>query len=232
MQDQWRIHDFPEVGVPTLQSPQYMILPNFPKNCMKWKEFGRGASKILLCRSATEGIVLEKRRPMLKNKYVCTPMRGNTSVQFTVIFRISCTFHKTYLDFKKKHHMTQKYGSFAWFDRCPRKAEYPSSWDEREILDNLSDKTVHQTKVFTKPPRLSCIMVCIEIYYGNNGWQAKSWYKGPHCEHCGCWISDAQGEWIRRMVAKRSAGVAPEVNLRNPLHAGDKAYKWGTPPWL
>ena len=34
-----------------------MILPNFPKNCMKLKEFGppRGrASKILLCRSATE----------------------------------------------------------------------------------------------------------------------------------------------------------------------------------
>ena len=35
-----------------------MILPNFPKNCMKLKEFGPpggggGASKILLCRSAT-----------------------------------------------------------------------------------------------------------------------------------------------------------------------------------
>ena len=36
---------------------QHTILPNFPKNCMKLKEFGpRGggrASKILLCRSAT-----------------------------------------------------------------------------------------------------------------------------------------------------------------------------------
>ena len=33
---------------------QHKILPNFPKNCMKMKEFGsRGAFKILLCRSAT-----------------------------------------------------------------------------------------------------------------------------------------------------------------------------------
>ena len=30
------------------------FLPNFPKNCMKLKEFGPGrVSKILLCRSAT-----------------------------------------------------------------------------------------------------------------------------------------------------------------------------------
>ena len=36
---------------------QHTILPNFPKNCMKLKEFGPpggGASKILLCRSATD----------------------------------------------------------------------------------------------------------------------------------------------------------------------------------
>ena len=36
---------------------QHMILPNFPKNCMKLKEFGPPggrASKILLCRSATD----------------------------------------------------------------------------------------------------------------------------------------------------------------------------------
>ena len=30
---------------------------------------------------------------------------------------------------------------------------------------------------------------------------------------------------------KRSAGVAPEVNLRNPLQASDKLYK-GESPWL
>ena len=29
------------------------------------------------------------------------------------------------------------------------------------------------------------------------------------------------------MVTKKSAGVASEVNLRNPLHAGDKAHKQG-----
>ena len=35
---------------------QHTILPIFPKNCMKLKEFGPsgGASKILLCRSATD----------------------------------------------------------------------------------------------------------------------------------------------------------------------------------
>ena len=32
--------------------------------------------------------------------------------------------------------------------------------------------------------------------------------------------------------ANRSAGVALEANLRNPLHAGDKACKRGDQPWL
>ena len=32
------------------------------------------------------------------------------------------------------------------------------------------------------------------------------------------------------LAAKRSAGVAPEVNLRNPLWASDKACKWGALP--
>ena len=31
---------------------QHMVFPNFPKDCLKLKEFGEGASKILLCRSA------------------------------------------------------------------------------------------------------------------------------------------------------------------------------------
>ena len=34
------------------------------------------------------------------------------------------------------------------------------------------------------------------------------------------------------LAAKRSAGVVLEVNLRNPLHTGDEARKWGNPPWL
>ena len=42
----------------------------------------------------------------------------------------------------------------------------------------------------------------------------------------------SQSTWIKNgsaamLAAKKSAGVAPEVNLRNPLHAGDKACKWG-----
>ena len=32
------------------------------------------------------------------------------------------------------------------------------------------------------------------------------------------------------LAAKRSAGVAPEVNLRNSLHAGNKAHKRGIHP--
>ena len=41
---------------PTPQGCQHTVLPDFPKTCIKLKEFGpRGvhASKILLCRSAT-----------------------------------------------------------------------------------------------------------------------------------------------------------------------------------
>ena len=34
------------------------------------------------------------------------------------------------------------------------------------------------------------------------------------------------------LVAKRSAGVTPEVNLGNPLSAGDEVYWGGNPPWL
>ena len=34
----------------------------------------------------------------------------------------------------------------------------------------------------------------------------------------------------RHLGSKRSAGVAPEVNLRNPLHAGNKACKRGIHP--
>ena len=44
---QWRIQDFPEEGAPTLQGGrQHTILPNFPKNCMKLKEFGPGGARV------------------------------------------------------------------------------------------------------------------------------------------------------------------------------------------
>ena len=32
------------------------------------------------------------------------------------------------------------------------------------------------------------------------------------------------------LAVKRLAGVAPDVSLKNPLHAGDKAHKWGIQP--
>ena len=34
------------------------------------------------------------------------------------------------------------------------------------------------------------------------------------------------------MAAKRLGGVAAEVNLRNPLHTGEKAHKQGIHPGL
>ena len=37
---------------------------------------------------------------------------------------------------------------------------------------------------------------------------------------------------VATVAAKRSAGVAPEVNLRILLHAGNKACKQGDPLWL
>ena len=45
-QCQWRIQDFPEEGAPTPGEGgrQHTILPNFPKSCMKLKEFGPGGS--------------------------------------------------------------------------------------------------------------------------------------------------------------------------------------------
>ena len=45
----------PRWGRQLARGRQHTILPKFPKNCMKLKEFGLGggASKILLCRSAT-----------------------------------------------------------------------------------------------------------------------------------------------------------------------------------
>ena len=36
----WQIQDFPEEGAPTPRGGQHTILPYFPKNCMKLKEFG------------------------------------------------------------------------------------------------------------------------------------------------------------------------------------------------
>ena len=52
---QWRIQDFPQEGAPTLK--EAIIWPFFPKNCMKFKEFGPGGGRASLApplRSANE----------------------------------------------------------------------------------------------------------------------------------------------------------------------------------
>ena len=63
---QWRIQNSPEVGAPTLRGCQHTIVPSFPKNFLKLKEFGRvrGAFKILLCRSATAQLRLELKKSL------------------------------------------------------------------------------------------------------------------------------------------------------------------------
>ena len=50
--NQWRIQDFPELGASTLQGEG---APNFPKNCMKLKEFGPPGGRVprVPLRSAT-----------------------------------------------------------------------------------------------------------------------------------------------------------------------------------
>ena len=58
VQGQWRIQDFPKEGAPTPQGgANIWFCQNFPKTAWNWKNLDRGgrASKILLCRSATEG---------------------------------------------------------------------------------------------------------------------------------------------------------------------------------
>ena len=53
---------FPRGGGATLRGCQYTILPNFPKNCMKLKEFGPQGAPVPhtpLLRSATDHNLIE-----------------------------------------------------------------------------------------------------------------------------------------------------------------------------
>ena len=49
------------------------------------------------------------------------------------------------------------------------------------------------------------------------------------CMCASMWIENGMAVML---AAKSWAGAKPEVNLKNPLLAGDKACKWGDPPWL
>ena len=46
-----------------------------------------------------------------------------------------------------------------------------------------------------------------------------------------CSYVDQKGS-AAMMTSIQSEGVAPEVNLRNPLCTGEEARKQGNPPWL
>ena len=46
------------------------------------------------------------------------------------------------------------------------------------------------------------------------------------------YVACRECDWLPCWLSKRSAGVAPEVNLRNPLCAGEEVCKQGNPPYL
>ena len=74
--------------------------------------------------------------------------------------------------------------------------------------------------VFPKWPtkRTRAIIVSQTVNIGYGGWYH---WNHPNIEHP---IKKPSKLWFHR-AAKRSAGVAPEVNLRSPLHTGNKACK-------
>ena len=46
------------------------------------------------------------------------------------------------------------------------------------------------------------------------------------------YLGNYKCDWLAMLAARRSAGVALEENLRNPLCAGDEVHKRGNPLWL
>ena len=61
-----------------------------------------------------------------------------------------------------------------------------------------------------------------------DGRRFEPWTSTNACGHI-CRHMDRKG-LAARLTSVQSAGVAPEVNLRNSLHAGNKARKWGIHP--
>ena len=70
---QWRIQDFPKEGVPTPQGGhQHTILPNFPQNCMKLKEFGPPGAHVLLTPLLDPPMLLLGKKPKATTKVTLT----------------------------------------------------------------------------------------------------------------------------------------------------------------
>ena len=69
----------------------------------------------------------------------------------------------------------------------------------------------------------------------DDGWMGtncEGMWKRTTCHDFLCTQVHGWNSLAGMLAAKRSAGVAPEVNLRNPLHAGNEAGKQGNPPRL
>ena len=74
-----------------------------------------------------------------------------------------------------------------------------------------------------------CLWVCVSVflYCGKLSWSSVR----THTNFCGnmiCQYEDRKGSAF--MAAKRTAGASTEVNLRNPLQAGEEAHKRGFHP--
>ena len=97
-----------------------------------------------------------------------------------------------------------------------------------KVKSSRDNTTSHLTRV------LSYCEVILNLRSGNRAGMVKSvvqrrawsWVETPAnaCAHVICKYVDQKG-LAAMLITKRSAGVAPEVNLRNPLHTGDQAHK-------
>ena len=63
------------------------------------------------------------------------------------------------------------------------------------------------------------------VHLSHTVWQQASQVQVPPivCVYVCVWITNGLAAML---ATKMSAGVTPEVNPRNPLHAGDEADKW------
>ena len=137
---QWRIQDFPKEVAPTPRGEgkrQHTILPNFPKNCMKLKEFRPGGAPL---DAPLEFILFSYFHPHIRH---CRDIRVDSlessvttcvHLQRAVSYASCCTrckrkpvscshvvmlsrrmWKSTFLDFFDK--MSRNISSWTWFDR-------------------------------------------------------------------------------------------------------------------
>ena len=87
---------------------------------------------------------------------------------------------------------------------------------------------VLQTTLCTPSRSGRVVYSAMRTVCGMDGRRFMPWTSTNACRHV-CRYVDQKGSAVM-LTFIQSAGVAPEVNLRNSLQAGDKARKWGIHP--